>query len=326
MAGALPRAEIERTMGTRARDPIRVYVGLESAPTPAARAQLAAAELARLGALDRPRVVVASPTGRGWLNPVAVEAEEYMSRGEVATVVVQYANRRSYRSTAEVSVGRDTHRLVLGAVRARIDALAGRSRPELAVYAESLGAWASLAAVATAGTEGPRRLGIERGLWVGVPHGAGAHLARLVPDARQPPADVLVFGGAHELARALEGKPVAARYLVLTRPDDPVATFPGLRVAWRPVGPAAAAGRWRPLLSFARGLLEVKRATDFVPGRLDADGHDYRGDLAAVLRVAFGHRDVTPAQLARIESRLLDNERRRAAREAPFRRRTPPRP
>lgn len=55
--------------GEPALQPIRVYVGLNAADTPEARAQLAFDELTRLGGFERAVLVIAMPTGSGWLDP-----------------------------------------------------------------------------------------------------------------------------------------------------------------------------------------------------------------------------------------------------------------
>ncbi|MEJ7717097.1 MAG: hypothetical protein WKF31_03710 [Thermoleophilaceae bacterium] len=70
------------------------------------------------------------------------------------------------------------------------------------------------------------------------------------------------------------------------------------------------------MVSALRSLRDIVRATDFAPGRLGATGHDYRGELAAAVRTAFGHHDVSAEDLGRIEAELLERERRRAARDA----------
>ena len=164
---ATPAARIEELTGG-GLDPIRVYVGLASAAGPASRAQLAVAELERLGAFDRRRILVACPTGAGFVHPVPVETEEYLCRGDVATVAVQYANSRSYRSLRAVPTGIETYRLLLEELAARPGA------PELVLYGESLGAW--IGAGALAGAEGvlPARI-----LLVGPPHGAAGFVAEL---------------------------------------------------------------------------------------------------------------------------------------------------
>ena len=307
--GRVCAGAIERVRGTPARAPIRVYVGLHSAPTIAERVRAALSELGRLGAFERRRIVVGSPTGLGWLNPTAVEAEEIMSAGDVATVVVQYAEERSWRSRRRVPVGRDTHRALLEALGERTG---GDDRPELAVFAESLGAWAALSALG--GPDDLDRLGVARGLWVGVPFDARDHQRRVVPTApAQPDPRFGVFASAAELDAEPSGRRRALRFTFLTRRDDPVATFEGARVLYAPPRNRRAGEPWLPLVSALRSLRDIVRATDFAPGHLGATGHDYRGELAAAVRTAFGHEDVGAEELGRIEAELLERERRRAA-------------
>jgi uncharacterized membrane protein len=69
----VPDLSIETVMGTPARSaPVQVYVGLDSAPGPRERVDLAMAELERTGAFDRSLLVLVSPTGTGYVNYVAV--------------------------------------------------------------------------------------------------------------------------------------------------------------------------------------------------------------------------------------------------------------
>ena len=72
-----------------------MYVGLDSAPTPPERVDLALAEMERTGAFDRELLVLVSPTGTGYVNYVAVAAPQYLARGDVATVTLQYSRRPS---------------------------------------------------------------------------------------------------------------------------------------------------------------------------------------------------------------------------------------
>jgi uncharacterized membrane protein len=84
---ALRAQLIERVVGEpAAAKPIRVYVGLESAPTEYERRDLVLRELQRTGAFDRKLPIVISPTGTGYVNYVAGEAAEYMTRGNIASV------------------------------------------------------------------------------------------------------------------------------------------------------------------------------------------------------------------------------------------------
>src|SRR6476659_5384261 len=59
--------------------PIRVYVGLESADTEEARVALVLDELERTGAFTRSWLLVASPTGTGYVNYAAVTALELLA-------------------------------------------------------------------------------------------------------------------------------------------------------------------------------------------------------------------------------------------------------
>ncbi|MEM8581868.1 MAG: alpha/beta-hydrolase N-terminal domain-containing protein, partial [Pseudomonadota bacterium] len=76
---------ISKFTGRPALDPIRVYVGRANGETPTERAQLALAELKRLGAFEREVLIVTSPTGTGWMDPGSHDPVEYMHDGDIAT-------------------------------------------------------------------------------------------------------------------------------------------------------------------------------------------------------------------------------------------------
>jgi uncharacterized membrane protein len=88
-------ADITAFTGRPALDPIRVYVGRANGDTPRERAELALAELRRLGAFERKVLIVASPTGTGWMDPGAMDPVEYMHNGDIATVTAQYSYLQS---------------------------------------------------------------------------------------------------------------------------------------------------------------------------------------------------------------------------------------
>lgn len=286
---ATPAPRIEEVTGRAARDPIRVYVGLQSASGPEARALLAVAELERLGAFRRRRILVACTTGAGFVHPVPVEAEEYLSGGDVATVAVQYANSRSYRSLKAVPTGIETYRLLLAEIAARPEA------PELVLYGESLGAW--IGAGALAGASGGRPAKV---LLVGPPHGASGFVA--------------------ELRRALP----AERLTIVVHPEDPVADYTGLTLLWRrpewlPAGrspdPRIPSGvRWLPGITFLQVLFDVKNGTMFSV-ELGDTGHDYRRGLPALVAGALGHANVSPELLRAVEERARASAHAQAERE-----------
>lgn len=143
IGGAVPAEDIVGLLGDgTAVDPIRVFVGVRTAPTPQERARIAVDELERLGALDRSRLLVCSPPLRGYVNPVPVKTHEVLSRGDVASVTVQYYDKRTLLMPLKVPIAAKTHRLVLEELRARLEGRreAGEAVPEVQVYGESLGA------------------------------------------------------------------------------------------------------------------------------------------------------------------------------------------
>ena len=84
-------ADLDRFWETETLKPLRVYVGMRSAETSREQAKLALEELKRVGGFDRSVLVVATPTGTGWLDPGAVNSIEYLHGGDTAIVGMQYS-------------------------------------------------------------------------------------------------------------------------------------------------------------------------------------------------------------------------------------------
>lgn len=85
------REQIATFLGRPAQQPLRVYVGQRSGETAQQRAAMALQELIRVGAFERSLLVVATPTGTGWLDPAAVDTLEYLHAGNTAIVATQYS-------------------------------------------------------------------------------------------------------------------------------------------------------------------------------------------------------------------------------------------
>ena len=131
--------------GRPALDPIRVYVGRADGDTAHERARLALAELQRLGAFDREVLVVASPTGTGWLDPGSHDPLEYMHDGNIATVAAQYSYLQSPLALIlETTTGLDTATALLEVVHDYWKTLPPDDRPRFYVHGLSLGAWSSM--------------------------------------------------------------------------------------------------------------------------------------------------------------------------------------
>jgi uncharacterized membrane protein len=85
-------AQLAAIMATdRVKEPLRVYVGLNSAENPETRARLALQEMLRVEAFARSVLVLITPTGTGWVDPAAIDTFEHLHRGDIASIAVQYS-------------------------------------------------------------------------------------------------------------------------------------------------------------------------------------------------------------------------------------------
>lgn len=135
------RDDIAGFTGQSALEPLRVYVGLNSAETIEQRAALALAELKRVGGFERSALVVVTPTGTGWVDPGAINSLEYLHHGDVASVAVQYSYLPSWLSLlAQPDYGADTAKALFRAVYDYWLALPEQTRPRLYLHGLSLGA------------------------------------------------------------------------------------------------------------------------------------------------------------------------------------------
>ncbi|EUA51684.1 hypothetical protein I552_2630 [Mycobacterium xenopi 3993] len=91
-------AELTRLNGRPAKEPIRVYAGLQTAADDRARAQIIVDELERTHAFDRKLLVIIPTTGTGWIDPVAARSLEMMYNGDTAMAGLQYSYLPSWIS------------------------------------------------------------------------------------------------------------------------------------------------------------------------------------------------------------------------------------
>jgi len=134
-------ADLEAFHGEPVLEPIRVYVGLNAAETPEARARLALDELKRVNAFDRSMLLLVTPTGTGWVDPASQDTVEYLHRGDIATVAAQYSYLSSPLSLMlEGEYGAETARKLFQEVYGHWTTLPADSRPRLYLHGLSLGA------------------------------------------------------------------------------------------------------------------------------------------------------------------------------------------
>ena len=313
---------IERTMGEPAKShPIRIFVGLDSAPSPEERVELAMKELDRTDAFDRGVLLVVSPTGTGYVNYQAVEALEYLTRGDCATVTLQYSKRPSPMSLGRVEVGRNQNEMLFLALWERLEKMEPSERPRLLLFGESLGAHTSQDAFVHRGTRGMQDRGVDSALWIGTPF-ASEWKSEVLGPAR-PDTDRAMIGRFNDITELEKLDDEAAdrlRYVMLTHNNDAVAYFGAdLLLAcpsWlgppesRPPGVPRTA-RYGPITTFLQTLVDMKNSMTVVPGVFEAKGHDYRADLARFVRAVY-RLDASEDQMERIEQALREFETRRA--------------
>jgi uncharacterized membrane protein len=310
--------QIEQVIGETARaQPIRAYVGLASADDDAARAKLAIDELDRTNAFSRSHLLVAAPTGTGYVNYAAVGAFELLTRGDCATVALQYAARPSVLSLDRVREGRHVYRRFFTALRERLERMPPNERPAVTLFGESLGSWASQDAFVDRGTNGLIEDGIDRALWIGTPY-FSKWKERVLYDDR-PDVDrstVAVCASPAEWHGIDDAARAQIRFVMATHDNDGVALFgpplaiqapswltdPQLRSAEVPADMV-----WMPNTTFFQVLIDMKNSANVVPGRFDDQGHDYRGSLVPFLHATLGF-DASAAQLGAIRSYLEGSE------------------
>jgi len=123
---------------------LRVYVGLGSRTTAIGRARLALEELKRAGGFDRSLLVVATPTGTGWLDPGAVDTLEYLHAGDTAIVSMQYSYLPSWITIlVDPDASRTAARILFNEVYGHWQTLPRDSRPKLYLQGLSLGSLGS---------------------------------------------------------------------------------------------------------------------------------------------------------------------------------------
>ncbi|MGB7159721.1 MAG: alpha/beta-hydrolase family protein [Tepidisphaeraceae bacterium] len=141
------RESIETFLGRPAKEPIRVYAGYRSSEDVEERARLAFDELKRVGGFERSVLIVATPTGTGWLDENAVDTVEYLHAGDTAMVTMGYSYLPSWVTLlVDPQRSRASARALFAHVYGYWKTLPRAGRPKLYLHGLSLG---SLGAEAT---------------------------------------------------------------------------------------------------------------------------------------------------------------------------------
>lgn len=141
VTGGPTAVEIAALTGRIAKQPVRVYVGFNTTDSAEERARIALQELIRVGGFDRKVLIIATPTGTGWLDPSAVDPVEYVHDGDIATVSAQYSYLPSWL-TLVIDPERSRHeaQVLFREVYSYWTQLPKDHRPRLYLFGLSLGA------------------------------------------------------------------------------------------------------------------------------------------------------------------------------------------
>jgi uncharacterized membrane protein len=321
---ALSAQEIEEVMGEPAIDPVRVVGGFESADTVTERARLTLQDMVDVGAFDRSWICVGSPTGVGYFNYSVAEALEYLTRGDCAIVVPQYALVPSALALTRTDEAVELTRLVLQGIAEHLAARTDRPRPTIVVIGESLGANVALdLAVDPDGSVDARRLadlGIQGGIYLGVPFRTRLWKKwRTDAHSVDPDGSLTLVSQPDEIDPPDEGH---LRHLMVVHHDDPVNKY-GFSMILQPpwwMGPPTTRpplvpreSKFRPITSFVLATVDLLNGMQSKPGTFVRRAHDYRIDIVTGLIRAFGLR-ATQQQEAAVEEALRQREQEWATR------------
>ncbi|MBU3705706.1 MAG: hypothetical protein FGM50_03350 [Mycobacterium sp.] len=278
--------------GRPAKEPIRIYAGLQSGADAGERVAVLLSELQRTRAYERKMLVIIPTTGTGWVDPVAARAIESMYNGDTVLVAMQYSYLPSW-----ISFLADRDKSVQ-AGRAMVDAVANRwqqwpadTRPKLALYGESLGAMAGQGAFGY--LPDVARMGFSSVLWVGPPN--ESRLWNALTVRRDPGAPEVAprYDNGRTVRFAQSSSPgeiaaVAApawtepKVLFLQHASDPVVWWsPDLLFAkpdWLREPPGfdrSASMRWYPIVTFWQVSADMAGNVTNAAGVPPGHGHEY---------------------------------------------------
>ena len=288
VAGGPSAADIEAFTGAPAGDPIRVYSGLRTDDDVEVRAELAVDDLVRAGAFARSRLLVATTTGRGWLDAGTMSAFEYIAGGDSAIVAMQYSYLPSPISyLVDQDRARAAGRALFDAVYGRWMALPPDDRPQLYVFGESLGSFGAEAAFSG---EYDLRNRVSGALFVGPPNFNALHTEfrhHRVPGSREVEpvyrdGRTVRFSNDISAGAPPTGAPwTGTRVLILQHPSDPITWWSPSLLLSRPDWLEEEPGRdvldavtWLPVVTFWQVTLDMPDAVAAPEGH----GHRYRSE------------------------------------------------
>lgn len=321
LSSVLTAHQIEKVMQEPAKQPIRAYASLKSAETDEERAAVLLRELERTNAFDRSAIALFSPTGSGYVNYVASETFEYLTRGDCASFAIEYSVLPSFLSLQTVPLGTHQTRLVVDGIVERLLAMSPEGRPRFFMFGESLGSQVSEGMFDHEGVWGPRGIGLEAGLWIGTPSATTWRKQlwgkRSIADpSAVGPGDAYLPRNVDDWHKLSDDERKKVRYLLLQNGDDPIPKF-GTQLIWRRpdwLGPDSTrplgtprGSKWIPYVTFVQTFIDMLNALTPTPGVFAEGGHDYRLEIPEAIRSVW-RLEATNEQMSDLQASLRRRE------------------
>ena len=288
-------AELTALNGRPAKEPIRIYAGLQTGADTESRVAVLLSELARTRAFERKLVVIIPTTGTGWVDPVAARSIESVYNGDTALVAMQYSYLPSWISfLADRDKSVEAGRAMIEAVHRRWSQGPAPRRAALALYGESLGSMAGQGAFGY--LPDVVAMGFSAVLWVGPPN--ESRLWRALTERRDPGTPEVQprydngrtvrfaqASSAEEISRIAAAPWTGTRVLFLQHASDPVVWWsPDLLLRkpdWLAEPPGfdrSPAMQWYPIVTFLQVTADMAGNVTGSAGAPPGHGHEY-GDL-----------------------------------------------
>lgn len=284
IVGGPTQQEIEEFSATPAKQPLRVYVGLRTEETIDERAELALEELIRVKGFERSVLIVATPTGTGWLDPGAVDTVEYLHNGDTAIVTIQYSYLPSWITIlVDPHRSRESAQALFNVVYQHWRTLPADARPKLYLHGLSLG---SLGSETSADLFTVFEDPIQGGVWSGPPFPSTVWnkiVRNRNPDSpswlpRFRDGSIVRFTGRENSLDQGGERWGPMRFVYIQHASDPMTFFspdlvyrsPNWLVGQR--GPDVSPYlRWYPIVTFLQTAFDLPMATSVPVGY----GHNY---------------------------------------------------
>ncbi|MCF3932656.1 alpha/beta-hydrolase family protein [Acuticoccus sp. M5D2P5] len=313
VANTTSEADLAAFWGGPVTQPRRVYVGLGSADDVEERAELALDELIRVGGFEREVLIVAIPTGTGFMDQGAIAPLEYLHRGDTATVAMQYSYLQSpFSLIFEPGYGAATARALMAAIYDHWRAMDRETRPRLYLYGLSLGALSSEESVRFYEILGDP---YDGALWAGPPFPSPMHTSVTNERNAESPAWLPRFESGSFVRFTNQTDQLdwpgarwgPMRVVYLQYASDPIVFFDWSTLWWKPDwlneprGPdVSPLVRWFPVVTALQLAADMAVSTKVPRGH----GHEYAPSNYIDAWVAVTEPDAGEADIARIKDRF----------------------